>query len=37
MVGKRFGPEWIPYLWAIGAGIGIAILIAIAGHWVPPR
>jgi hypothetical protein len=32
---RRFGPAWIPFVWAIGAGIGIAVLIAVAGHWMP--
>jgi hypothetical protein len=31
----RMRPDWQPYAFAIGAGIAVALILSVAGTWLP--
>jgi hypothetical protein len=31
----RMRPDWQPHVFAIGAGIAVAVILSLAGMWLP--
>jgi hypothetical protein len=31
----RMRPDWLPFAFAVGAGIAVAVILSLAGMWLP--